>query len=99
MSILWYFASALCCIFGLDVKPHMIGMPISFVLFDRAFLSRSFKEMFQRHKYFYAFIAWVWIVNVGDLTRFVRSVGGCVIPSVCSRASMLFETAQSPDVL
>ena len=32
-------------------------------------------------------------------SQLVRSVGGCVMPSACSSSSMLFDVAQSPEVL
>jgi protein O-mannosyl-transferase len=65
----WHFAALLCCVFGLDVKPHMIGMPALILLYDRTFVSRSFGEAFSRSKLLYLGLVWVWVVNVGNLAR------------------------------
>ncbi len=83
----WHIAAILSCILGLDSKPHMIGMPIAIAIYDRVFVSRSFKEMFQRHALLYLGIAWVWIVNVGGLARIISDNSGIGV-DVGSRGAM-----------
>ena len=65
----WHLGALLCCIFGLDVKPHMIGMPLLILWYDRTFISGSLRAALTRSKVLYLGLIWVWAVNVGNLAR------------------------------
>jgi protein O-mannosyl-transferase len=70
----WHFAALLCCVFGLDVKPHLIAMPILILLYDRTFFSSSLRAALWRSKLLYAGLLWVWVINVGNLSRDLKNV-------------------------
>ncbi len=71
----WHLASVLCCIFALDNQTASRRYALSLLIYDRVFLSRSAREMWQRHKLYYFGMLGCWIFNVGDLARFMFFTG------------------------
>ncbi|MCP4589941.1 MAG: tetratricopeptide repeat protein, partial [bacterium] len=56
----WYGLSVLCCAAGMGCSLTMITAPVVAVLYDRAFLSRSFRELWGRRLGLYAGLAATW---------------------------------------
>ena len=64
-SRLWYIAAILVCALGMGTKEVVATAPVIVLLYDRVFVSRSFKEIFARRWGLYAGLAATWIIFVG----------------------------------
>jgi tetratricopeptide (TPR) repeat protein len=56
----WYAASVVACALGLGVKEVIATAPVVLLLYDRAFLSGSFREAFRRRGGLYLGLAATW---------------------------------------
>lgn len=61
-SWLWLSLSCGCCVCGLASKTAMVPAIILLVVYDRVFLSDSFKVMIRRRWAFYAVLAAIWLI-------------------------------------
>ncbi|HUI07689.1 MAG TPA: tetratricopeptide repeat protein [Verrucomicrobiae bacterium] len=59
---LWYGLSVAACALGMVSKEVMVSAPILALLYDRAFLSGSFREAWRRRGLFYLGLAGTWIL-------------------------------------
>ena len=59
---LWYGLSVVACALGMASKEVMVTAPVMVLLYDRAFLSGSFRESWQRRRPLYLGLAGTWIV-------------------------------------
>jgi len=50
----WYFAALVACVLGLGCKEVMATAPAVILLYDRVFLSRSWREVLERRGWLYA---------------------------------------------
>ena len=57
---LWYTAAISCCLLGMGSKEVMVSAPLVVFLYDRIFLSRSFKELLQKRWPLYLGLAATW---------------------------------------
>jgi tetratricopeptide (TPR) repeat protein len=71
-SRLWYTASVFCCFLGMASKEVMVSAPLMVLLYDRTFITGSFREAWQRRRYFYLGLAASWLL----LAFLVASTGG-----------------------
>jgi tetratricopeptide (TPR) repeat protein len=73
-SFLWFGLSCLACACGMLTKEVMVSAPLMALLYDRTFLSGSFREAWVRRRKAYAALAGTWFllvlsVALGGLTR------------------------------
>jgi len=61
---LWYAAMLVSCALGMGSKAVMVTAPVIILLFDRVFLSRSFKEAFSRRGILYGALPATWGILV-----------------------------------
>ncbi|MCK4851206.1 MAG: hypothetical protein KAT11_07640, partial [Phycisphaerae bacterium] len=59
-AISWYIAAVIACLLGMGSKESMISAPLLVLLYDRVFLSSSFKEVFRRRWALYLGLAATW---------------------------------------
>jgi tetratricopeptide (TPR) repeat protein len=59
---LWYGLSVTACALGMISKEVMITAPVMVLLYDRAFLSESFREAWQRRRPFYIALSATWLL-------------------------------------
>ena len=58
----WYAAAVVCCALGMGSKEVMVSAPLIVVLYDRVFLSSSFREMFRQRWGLYVGLAGTWLI-------------------------------------
>ncbi len=58
----WFAAAAAACLIGMGCKESMATAPVMIALYDRVFVARSWKEIFQRRWGLYAGLAATWIL-------------------------------------
>ena len=61
----WYAAAVVCCALGMGSKEVMVVAPLTVLLYDRAFLSGSFREALRARAALYAGLFGCWLVLVG----------------------------------
>ena len=62
LTFLWYFACFAACLLGMATKEVMVSAPIVLLLYDRTFLSGSFREAIVRRWRIYLALAGTWLV-------------------------------------
>jgi tetratricopeptide (TPR) repeat protein len=58
----WYLAAFVSCALGMGSKEVMVGAPLLVLLYDRAFLASSFRELWRRRKTLYLGMAATWLM-------------------------------------
>jgi tetratricopeptide (TPR) repeat protein len=58
----WFALSWLACLLGMATKEVMVSAPVMALLYDRTFLSGSFREAWRRHRTAYLGLAATWII-------------------------------------
>jgi tetratricopeptide (TPR) repeat protein len=58
----WYMAAAFACASGMGTKEVMVTAPVMVLLYDRIFVSRSFKDVLARRRWFYAGLIATWMI-------------------------------------
>jgi tetratricopeptide (TPR) repeat protein len=58
----WFAAAIGSCLLGMGCKEPMVSAPLLVLLYDRLFVTRSWKEVFQRHWGLYLGLAATWIL-------------------------------------
>ncbi len=58
----WFAPGILSCAIGMNIKPVMMTAPVIAVIYDRIFLSRSFKELLRRRWILYLGLVVTWVV-------------------------------------
>ncbi|HYF51715.1 MAG TPA: tetratricopeptide repeat protein [Planctomycetota bacterium] len=58
---MWYLASVVATLCALDCKPHIILAPVVVLLFDRAFLSNAWREVWTWNRSLHLMYAAVWM--------------------------------------
>ena len=71
-SIRWDWLCVLFCLAGVATKEVMVTAPVIVLLYDRTFISGSFREAWRRHRGVHAALAATWLVLAG----LVASTGG-----------------------
>jgi tetratricopeptide (TPR) repeat protein len=72
----WYAAAIVSCALGMGSKEVMVVAPLTVLLYDRTFLSRSFREALRARAALYAGLSGCWLVLVGLVaSRFNANVG------------------------
>jgi protein O-mannosyl-transferase len=69
---IWLSASVLCSLLGMATKEVMVSAPLMVLLYDRTFVAGTFREAWNRRRWFYAGLASTWLL----LAYLVASVGG-----------------------
>ena len=59
---LWYGLSVTACALGMASKEVMVSAPVIVLLYDRAFLSDSFRDAWRRRKLVYLGLAGTWVL-------------------------------------
>ena len=62
MPVTWQVATAAFCAMGMASKPVMVTAPIAAILYDRAFLLSSWREVFTRRWKLHIALAGTWLV-------------------------------------
>jgi tetratricopeptide (TPR) repeat protein len=68
----WGFLSFLACLLGMATKEVMVSAPVIVLLYDRSFVSGTFREAWRRHGRLFLGLAATWIV----LAALVAGTGG-----------------------
>ena len=68
----WYLAAVAACTLGTGCKEVMVSAPLIVLIYDRVFLSHSFKEVFRRRWTLYVGLAVTWVL----LAALVLPAGG-----------------------
>jgi protein O-mannosyl-transferase len=68
----WYAAAFLACLVGMGCKEVMVTAPFLVCLFDRTFVSGSWREVWRSRRWFYAALASTWML----LAWLVAASGG-----------------------
>jgi protein O-mannosyl-transferase len=71
----WFGLSWLACLFGIATKEVMVSAPVVVFLYDRTFVSGTFREAWRRRRWFYAGLAATWL-PLGWLVLRAGSRGG-----------------------
>ena len=58
----WFTFSVVACAFGMGTKEVMVTAPLLTSLYDRTFISGSFRAAWQRHGRFYLALAATWLI-------------------------------------
>lgn len=58
----WFAAAVASCAFGMGSKEVMVSAPLIVLLYDRTFVSRSWRAAFRRHPGLYGGLAATWLV-------------------------------------
>ena len=61
-SEIWFVAAIVACALGMGSKEVMVSAPIMVFLYDRTFVSRSWKDALRRHAALYFCLAGTWLV-------------------------------------
>ena len=93
----WLTASFIACLLGMATKEVMVVAPLLVVLYDRTFVSGSFRAGWQRHRAFYAALAAMWLL-LGFLVIGAGNRGG-TIGSVAGVSPWDYALCQSRAVL
>jgi Flp pilus assembly protein TadD len=80
----WYLAAVISCALGMGSKEVMVGAPLIVLLYDRVFLTLSFRELWQRRIGLYAGLAASWLILVPLVARTPRSATGFGIEGLTS---------------
>jgi tetratricopeptide (TPR) repeat protein len=57
----WFAASILCCLIGMGCKENMVSAPLVVFLYDRTFVTGSFREAWRQRRWFYGCLAGTWL--------------------------------------
>ena len=71
-ALLWQVLAVICCVLGMASKEVMVSAPIIVLLYDRMFLTGSFKQIFRKRSGMYIAMAGSWFL----LAHLVISTGG-----------------------
>jgi protein O-mannosyl-transferase len=58
----WYLLSVLCCFFGMASKEVMVSAPLMVLLYDRTFVSGSFRSAWKQRWRYYLALAATWLL-------------------------------------
>ena len=64
----WQVAAVIACALGMGSKEVMVSCPLVVLLYDRVFVSSSFREILRRRGTFYAGLAATWLILVALVT-------------------------------
>jgi tetratricopeptide (TPR) repeat protein len=65
----WLAASVLVCALGMGCKEAMVSAPLIVLWYDRAFVARSWPELFRSRGLYYAGLAATWAVLAGSMMQ------------------------------
>jgi tetratricopeptide (TPR) repeat protein len=68
-SLPWYVAAVIACLLAVGSKESAVSAPVVVLLYDRLFLARSWREVWQRRRWLYLGLAATWSVTAGMLVR------------------------------
>lgn len=71
----WYVVSVVCCGLGMGTKEVVVSAPLAVLLYDRAFLSGSFRAALRARPGVYAALASTWLI-LGSLVLGAGGRGG-----------------------
>jgi protein O-mannosyl-transferase len=71
--VFWLSLSVLCCALGMGSKEVMVSAPLMVLLYDRAFFSASFREVWVRRSRYYLFLAATWMILAALVSNSPRS--------------------------
>jgi len=80
----WYLTAVVSCALGMGSKQVMVGAPLIVVLYDRVFLSSSFRELWQRRWGLYIGLATTWVILAISVIRTPHSATGFGIEGLTS---------------
>jgi tetratricopeptide (TPR) repeat protein len=69
---IWFMVSVVACLLGMATKEVMASAPLMVLLYDRTFVSGSFREAWRRRRSFYLALGGTWIL----LGYLVATAGG-----------------------
>ena len=72
----WLAASVVFCALGMATKERMVVAPLMVLLYDRAFVSGTFKEVLRKRPAFYIGLAATWVVLAVAILRAASVAGG-----------------------
>jgi len=66
----WLLCSVGMCAFGMGCKEVMVSAPIIVLWYDRAFIAKSWGELFDSRKYYYTALAGTWCVLAWSMLHY-----------------------------
>ena len=75
---IWAWFSVVCCLLGMATKEVAVSAPVLVLLYDRTFVSGTFREAWQRRWSFYFALAGTWLVLVAEMAITGGNRGGSV---------------------
>ena len=72
----WYVLAVLCCLLGMAAKEVMATAPLLVLLYDRAFLSGTFREAWRRHGRWHLALMATWLLLAGLVAASGGNRGG-----------------------
>jgi Flp pilus assembly protein TadD len=76
-SAAWFLLSFLCCLLGMATKEVMVTAPVMVPLYDRTFLSGTFREAWRRSRLGYLALGSTWLL-LGALMLGTHNRGGSI---------------------
>jgi len=73
---LWYLAAVISCALGMGSKEVMVAAPLIVLLYDRLFLTSSFRELLRRRRGLYVGLAATWLLLALLVARTPHSATG-----------------------
>lgn len=83
-SSTWYLAAVVACALGMGSKEVMVVAPLIVLLYDRVFLTSSFRELWRRRGALYIALAATWLVLAGLVANTAHSRTGFGINGLTS---------------
>ena len=72
----WHSLAVVACLLGMASKEVMVTAPLMVLLYDRTFVAGSFREAWQRRRWFYLALAGTWLLLAALLSGlYHRAVG------------------------
>jgi len=79
----WYALAAIACAAGMACKGVMVTAPLTVLLYDRVFLSHSFREAVGRRRFMYLGLCCTWVI-----LGLVGVIGGVLFRTAADKATV-----------
>jgi len=91
----WLLCSVGTCAFGMGCKEVMVSAPIIVLWYDRAFIAKSWRELFDCRKYYYAILACTWGVLAWSMLHYQLDYSSGTLLNVEGLTSWTYLLSQS----
>lgn len=91
----WLLGSVATCAFGMGCKEVMVSAPLIVLWYDRAFVSCSWRELFDARKSYYALLACTWGVLAWSMLHYGSDYANGTLLHVAGLTSWTYLLSQS----